>query len=87
VFVRRFHGEIIFHLFSLIFFDLLYFILLILLLIHESPGLCVASLSVFGALHFMYFRNFCRKVRWTYVIPHIAFPILLSLIVFLTYLP
>lgn len=85
MFLRRFHSEIIFHLFSLIFFDLLYFILLLMLLGHENPALCLVTLTVFGYLHLQYFRNFCRNIRWTFVLPHIIFPILLSLIAFLTY--
>jgi hypothetical protein len=40
---------------------------------------------VFGYLHLQYFRNFCRNIRWTFVAPHIIFPVLLSLVSFLTY--
>jgi hypothetical protein len=40
---------------------------------------------VFGYLHLQYFRNFCRNIRWTLVMPHIIFPVLLSVIAFLTY--
>jgi hypothetical protein len=87
MYIRRYHGEIIFHLFSLIFFDLIYFVLFMMLLIKESPALALFSLFVFGYLHLQYFRNFCRKIRWTYVLPHIAFPILLSLAALLVYAP
>ena len=87
LFIRRYHGEIIFHLFSLVFFDLIYFILLLMLLIQESPGIALFSLFVFGYLHLQYFRNFCRRVRWSYVFPHIAFPVMLSIIAFLVYFP
>ncbi|MDX1764140.1 MAG: hypothetical protein R3231_07460 [bacterium] len=87
MFIRRYHGEIIFHLFSLVFFDLIYFILLLLLLIKESPGMALFSLLVFGYLHLQYFRNFCRRVRWSYVFPHIAFPVMLSIVAFLVYFP
>ena len=85
MFVRRFHSEIIFHLFSVLFFDLLYFILLIMLMIQENVWLSLSSLVVFGYLHLQYFRNFCRNIRWTFVFPHVVFPVLLSLITFLTY--
>jgi hypothetical protein len=85
MFIRRFQGEIIFHLFSLIFFDLIYFIVLMMLLVQENLWLCLTSLLVFGHLHLQYFRNFCRKIRWPLVMPHIIFPTLLSLIAFLTY--
>lgn len=88
MYIRRFHSEIIFHLFSLIFFDLIYFIVLMLLLLqHEALWLGLGSILVFGYLHLRYFRSFCREIRWTYVTPHIVFPCLLTLIAFLTYMP
>ncbi len=87
MFIRRYHGEIIFHLFSLIFFDLIYFMLLIMLLIRENVWFCLATFAVFGYLHLRYFRSFCRSVRWAYVTPHLVFPVLLSLVAFLTYFP
>ncbi len=88
MYIRRFHSEIIFHLFSLIFFDLIYFIVLMLLLLqHEDPWLGLGSIVVFGYLHLRYFRSFCREIRWTYITPHIAFPCLLTLIALLTYTP
>ncbi len=85
MFLRRYHGEIIFHLFSLIFFDLIYFIVLMMLMIQENLWLCLSSLLVFGYLHLQYFRSFCRNIRWTLIMPHVIFPVLLSLIAFLTY--
>jgi hypothetical protein len=88
MFIRRFNNEIIFHLFSLIFFDLIYFIVLMMLLLQRNDfWLGIASIVVFGSLHFRYFRSFCREIRWTYVTPHVVFPLLLTLIAFLTYAP
>ena len=61
MYIRRFHSEIIFHLFSLIFFDLIYFIVFMLLLLQrEALWLGIGSIVVFGYLHLRYFRSFCR---------------------------
>ena len=87
MFIRCYHGEIIFHLLSLIFFDLIYFIALMLLLIQESPWISLCSILVFGYLHLSCFRRACRGIRWPFVIPHMVFPVLLMLVAFLTYAP
>jgi len=89
MFIRRYHGEIIFHLLSLFFFDLIYFMALMLLLIRESPWVSLFSILVFGYLHLICFRKACRDIRWPFVIPHMVFPLLLllMLIAFLTYAP